>query len=143
MKSITLLLLGLYFPFLLQAQNLPKSGDYVMLSTYDEDYAHYIYRAGAKVFYGYSIQEKSCENSYKSSSARVKELFDLLEELKFMELNGIDPKSLKIETDQENPYRVCIVSWKGEVHEVIWDSGAKDPVSVTMGRISQEINSFW
>lgn len=143
MKTLALLLLGLWLPLLHQAQSLPKSGDYVMLGTLNEDYAHYIYRSGAKVFYGYSIQEKSCENNYKSSSAKVKELFQLLEEQKFMEMTGLDPKTLQLDEFKENPYRVCIVSWKGVVHEVVWDAKAMDPVSVTMGRISEEISSFW
>lgn len=125
------------------SQSLPSKGDYVMISALGEDYSHYIYQKGAKVYYGYSIVEKSCENAYKTSGTKVKELFSMLNEYKFMTLNSLQGSALTVSDDQENPYRVMIAEINGEVHEVIWDYRAKDPVSVVMERLAEKVSEFW
>jgi hypothetical protein len=140
-----LLLMGLMaFAFLAaRGQSLPSKGDYVMIGHLGEDYSHYIYPKGAKVFYGYSIQQKSCENAYKTSSSLVKELFAMMREYEFMSLQGLQASDLPLPDGQDNPYRVMIAEMDGKVHEVIWDYRSKEGIAVVMERLAAKVSEFW
>ncbi|HBX49596.1 MAG: hypothetical protein A2W98_05960 [Bacteroidetes bacterium GWF2_33_38] len=120
---------------------MPKEGDYLLISNEKISFGSIIFKKNSEIYYGYDFETKVAEASYEGDKKRVEKLFEFADSLN-LERVKIDLQKNTIKNEIDN-YAI-IVYKKGEQTTIIcWNKFDEDEASKKMNDLYMQMGSFW